>query len=504
MQETLRGLPAGIYLRISDDREGKELGVRRQDEDNRKLVDRLGVEVVDTYSDNDTSASTKSKKPRPDYNRLVQDARAGRIKVVLAYTSGRLTRRPREHEDLIDLAVEHGVKFFFVASPSFDLNTATGRRIARTLAAQDAGEAEDISERVMREKLDLAADGKHNGGQRAYGYGPIIGVNPTNGKTIRNLYALVPEEVPILHECKDRIIGGWSQMMIVKDLNARGIPTAKGYEWTVGKLRRILLKRTYIIFDPDDPEQRGTRVHKGTEYQAAYPGIFTRLEHDMLSAIFEKNTTPWTTDGVKPRSYLLSGVMFCGLCDGHVYGQGHVDRGRYVRRYHCKEYDNRGNRVGCGKVHRIANAVEAFVTECVLDRFDSPEAATALAPPEDKQRAHELTQALVQLQRRRKELAQEHAVTPYEDYGIMLTAIKQKMDAAQSELTRLQTDRVKRAMLPEISQLRQKWEDASIHWRASVIRLIVEKVILNPATCHGMRWNGWQFNPDDLDIKWVA
>ena len=51
---------AGIYCRISADREGEALGVERQEQDARKLAESLGLEVVGVFTDNDISASTRS------------------------------------------------------------------------------------------------------------------------------------------------------------------------------------------------------------------------------------------------------------------------------------------------------------------------------------------------------------------------------------------------------------------------------------------------------------
>ncbi|MFD6771183.1 recombinase family protein [Micromonospora chalcea] len=160
---------AAKYRRISDDREGRELGITRQDEDLDELAEREDLVYVAEYVDNDISASTRSKKRRPDYDRMMADAKAGAFEVIAAYTTGRLTRRPREHEDLIDLAKDHGIEFKYIRSPSFDLTTAQGRRIARTLAAQDAGEAEDISERVERDVRRRAEAGEFHGGNLPFG-----------------------------------------------------------------------------------------------------------------------------------------------------------------------------------------------------------------------------------------------------------------------------------------------------------------------------------------------
>src|SRR4051794_33142289 len=101
---------AAIYCRISSDREGLETGVGRQEIDCRALADRLGAEVVAVFVENDMSASTRSRKPRPRFAELLAGARSGEWNLILAYSNSRLTRRPREFEDLIDLHEEFGVQ----------------------------------------------------------------------------------------------------------------------------------------------------------------------------------------------------------------------------------------------------------------------------------------------------------------------------------------------------------------------------------------------------------
>ena len=64
-------LRAGIYARISSDREGEGLGVARQLEDCRRLAEARGWTVVERYVDQDVSAYTG--KLRPEYGRLWGD-----------------------------------------------------------------------------------------------------------------------------------------------------------------------------------------------------------------------------------------------------------------------------------------------------------------------------------------------------------------------------------------------------------------------------------------------
>jgi DNA invertase Pin-like site-specific DNA recombinase len=498
----LHDQPAAIYLRISDDREGKRLGVKRQEKDNRSLAECLGVKVKKIYSDNDISAGPASKKPRKDYDAMLSAAREGGITVIIAYSTSRLTRRTREHEDLIDLAVTYGIRFYFVASPTYDLNTADGREAARNAAARDTGEVERLQERIVRKKQEDALDGKYPGGQRTYGIGGLIGIDPRTKKEVYDWTLANDAEVKVIREIADRLLEGESQFAIVRDLNERGITTAKGFDWQVGKIKRLLLKECYVIFDSDDEEKRGTRVHHGNKYRAVWPGIFTHTEHDLLARLFDNNPFCWQQGKVISRRYLLTGYIFCGNCGGVMTGQGKTENGKYIRRYHCKKYNTRGEQVGCCKVFRIADPVEQLVSEAVLYRFDSPEVAAALAPHEDKVRVRELTQQVVQLQKRRQDLAAEHAITPYEDYGIMLGAIKDKMDTAQTELMRLRSEKVKKAMIPADGNLRAAWEGASLEWKASVIKLLVKKVVIHPGRTGGKKYAGWRFDPDLVEIVW--
>ena len=138
--------------------------MERQRKDTAALCAQRGYEILARYTDNDISASTKKRrKPRPDYDAMLAAARAGELDVIVAYKSSRLTRRPREHEDLIELAVDYGIQFAYVASPEFDLNTADGPKIARMLAVSDAGDAEVTRELVQRKMRELAEVGRPSG-----------------------------------------------------------------------------------------------------------------------------------------------------------------------------------------------------------------------------------------------------------------------------------------------------------------------------------------------------
>jgi site-specific DNA recombinase len=508
---------SGIYLRISDDKEGLELGVGRQQEDCLSLSDRLHRVVYKIYKDNDISASTRSRKTRPDYQQLLQDARAGLIDTIIAYTSSRLTRRPRENEDLITLAEEYGIEFRYVASPSFDLNTAAGRLVARTLAAVDANQAEATAELIARKKLEKATKGQYMGGARAYGFeGPIkdekTGVLLNRG---RINVAIIEEEKAVWLDCVQRVIVGERETDLIRDLNARGKLSSTGTLWQTGNLKHVLLNKRFVEFDAtnhpaDCPclrnlEGSGTLTHKGVEHRAVWPAFISQETHAQLAAAFELHSQPWAHGLVKGRKYLLSGLAICGRCGTPMYGQHRkIDEHRKQRRYRCKGRDNHGMRLGCGKVFRDEVALDEYVTAAVFERFDSPEVARILAPKEDEERANVLGLQLAGQKTRRKQLLVEYGRGEHKkaDFSIILAAADEAIEKTQNELAKLHATKVAGA-IPAHGLLREVWDTSSLEWRRNVIRLVVERVVVKPRTRGARKWNGHLFNPNDIEIEWI-
>jgi len=123
---------AGIYVRISQDREGERWGVERQEQDCRKLAERLGWTVVEVFDDNDWSAYNQ-RRARPAYKRMWADVESGRIDAVLAVHTDRLYRRMRDLVDIIDLLEKRDVVIKTTDSGDLELIPAQGVR-SRTIS----------------------------------------------------------------------------------------------------------------------------------------------------------------------------------------------------------------------------------------------------------------------------------------------------------------------------------------------------------------------------------
>ena len=141
---TGRPLRCALYLRISSDRDGDEAGVTRQREDCQARAAREGWTIIREYCDNDTGASSASRKARPQYAEMIAAAERGEFDVVLAYSNSRLTRRHAAFEEAV--------------SATLRASDLRGVDLSAALGAPAAVTAWDLRRRVLSAAADRAAD----------------------------------------------------------------------------------------------------------------------------------------------------------------------------------------------------------------------------------------------------------------------------------------------------------------------------------------------------------
>lgn len=343
-----------IYTRISQDREGRLLGVRRQEDDCRLLAASLGYDVVDVLIENDTSASTRSKKPRPEFTKLMELAESGGVDAIIAYSSSRLTRRPMESERLIQLYESTGTLVHYVNAKDNDLSTARGRSRARDDARRDAEEAEEISERVKLDVVRRAKEGVSHGGQRAFGW------------TVDHKFD--EYEHPILLELIDRALAGEAVQGMARDLYDRGVPPVRWHpplvmkRWQVTTIRKMLT----------NPRIAGLRRHDGKILgKAEWPAAVGEDTWRQLVTLF--SDAGRNSGGSTGRVNLLTGLARCGLCDRTV-GMivVHAKSGDRRDQYACKY---------CG-LYRKMDQVDLYVTSAVVRMLEAYHDDPELVDPE--------------------------------------------------------------------------------------------------------------------------
>lgn len=306
------GRPVAIFLytRISQDREGRELGVKRQTADLNAWVQREYPDamVFAGYCDNDKSASTVTNTFRPDYEKMLDDARetarSGQFSrvIIAAYTDSRLTRRPRENEDLIELAEGFGVVYSYLRSPQFDLNTADGREYARGAAARNAGEVERMKERILDAKRQYAIDGAFAGGACPFGYTVEYDYNSRGLPIKPGRLIVVEREAKAIRWGVDHLLAGGSLREITRRWTAEGLRTPKGNLWNPTGVRRVLERGRNAGLSERLGEYMG---------QGQWPTIISEEELRAVRMLL-RNPARRTHHGAYVRKFLGSGVYLCG------------------------------------------------------------------------------------------------------------------------------------------------------------------------------------------------
>jgi DNA invertase Pin-like site-specific DNA recombinase len=370
---------AVAYARISRDREGLELGVRRQLEDCRALAARRGWSIVAEELDDDISAT--SGKRRPGWERTLQRLESGQADALLAYSSSRCYRLPRDLEPLLDLAKTRGVQIATVASGDVDLSTADGRMLAGILVSVDRGEAERISERIRRKLLELARNGADKGGPRPFGY-------EDDRMTVRE------SEAELVRQAAGDVLKGTSLNAIARRWNEDRVetPTGRIGSWTGVRVRQILTS----------PRVAGLRQHggrgkvllddAGEPVRTLWPAI---LDEDVWLQLRSRFGTGNGRTHSKGRKHLLTGLVLCDR-DGERMEARPAWRNQ-PRAYVCR---------GCNR--RIgADSLEEYVIRdqmrgAILAAYDRQPTPGAVADLEALKRRHtEVTESLSELARDR-------------------------------------------------------------------------------------------------------
>lgn len=476
---------AAVYVRISSDREGSGLGVARQEEDCRALCERLGWHVAEVYPDNDVSAY--SGKKRPEWDRLNADIAAGQVDAIACWHVDRLTRSPRELEDVIDLHDQQGIQLA-TCTGDIDLSTPTGRFIARALGAAARHEAEHKSERQRRQLRQAAEAGKPHSGQRGYGH-------------TADRSQVIEAEAAVIREYARRALAGESVKELAGDLNRRGIPTSTGRDWTRQALRVVLLsgrisgRREYR---PTDSYEPGRRPPTGEITAAgAWPAIISPADSDRLRALL---TGPDRNNGRRSYRYLPFGIFTCGRCETPMHGRAHAGRPRYM----CVKDPGRP---GCGRIAVFASLAEPEARDRILtvlenspgmlQRLLAKHQATSASPGAD-----DPAKALREIEERRDELAADwaHGQITKKEWATAKRVLDEDFTTISSRVNRTAQARALAQFAALDGDMWQRWEHPTMTSSAhrALLKACVIRILVQPAS-HGSRWD-----PDRIQPDWIA
>jgi DNA invertase Pin-like site-specific DNA recombinase len=257
---------------------------------------------------------TGTKDARPEFQRMLEDCRAGKIDMVLTKS---ITRFARNTVTLLEAARELkllGVDIFFEKENVHTLS-ADGEFVLTILASYAQEESRSASENCRWRIQKMFEQGRPNTGR-------MLGYRLFEGK----LY-IIPEEAETVKRIFADYLSGMGLEAMMKKLNADGIRTVFGKAWGVSTLRSLLrnekyagdmlLQKTYRLdhISKKRMQNRGERTMYNVvnSHEAIIPkDMFAAVQDEIRhrAAKYQKVPQPKT---LTP----FTGLIRCGHCKAH-------------------------------------------------------------------------------------------------------------------------------------------------------------------------------------------
>ena len=296
--QTLR---VGQYLRVSKDRTKRGISVDQQRDDNEAVAADEGWKIVETYIDNDRSASRYATRVREDFPRLIADLRLGRLDVLILWESSRGSRQVEEWIEMINLATTRGTRFYITTHERiYDPAIDRDRKALLEDAIDSEYEASKTRTRILRSANATAQKGKP-WGRCPYGYKRIYDYTSSKRqlKQVPN-----PDEAEVVKRIYKDLNRGVPLAALARALNADGIRPREAPKWVAPLVRDIALREAYI----------GKRFYKGALINGTWDAI---IDEAVYWAVKQRLTSPERKTTVRPgkAAHLLSMIVQCAVCD---------------------------------------------------------------------------------------------------------------------------------------------------------------------------------------------
>lgn len=369
---------AAIYARYSSDLQ-RDASIDDQLRVCRQLIAREGWNEGEVYTDAAISGATLL---RPEYQRMLEDARAGRFDVIVAEGLDRISRDQ-----------EHIAAFYkqtsFCGIPV--ITRAEGEISELHIGLKGTMAAlflKDLAQKTHRGLEGRINEGKSAGG-KAYGYRVVKGTD-AQGDTLTGELEPVPEEVAVVRRIFKDYATGLSARSIAAALNRDGVPAPGGAEWSFSTISgnwkrgtgilnnelyigRRLWNRQRFMKDPITGK-RQARMNPESEWKVADVPVLRIIEDELWGAVKTRQGAlrsvllspegrPRPEQARRPK-YLFSGLMKCSCC-GARYTLINAST------YSCSATRNKGTCANRATIKR--NEIERRILEGLKSRLMHPE-----------------------------------------------------------------------------------------------------------------------------------
>ena len=276
---------------------------------------RRGWLYCGVYAD---EAITGTKDTRENFQRMLDDCRAGRIDLVITKSISRFARNTVTLLTTVRELKNIGVDVYF-EEQNIHSQSSDGELMLTILASYAQEESLSVSENCKWYWRQRMKDGHMVGLRRMFGYDikhGVITINPVEAAIVRSIF--------------DEYVSGGSTVGIARALEASGVPTVSGGRWNDSRVRDMLKNEKYTgnallqkKYVADHLTKRLVRNHgelaqyyvEGTHEAIIDPDTFEKAQRRIA-----RNTEKCNVQKPTTARYPFSGKIVCGNC-GKRFGR---------------------------------------------------------------------------------------------------------------------------------------------------------------------------------------
>jgi len=360
-------LSVAIYARKS--REDKEqISLDSQIQECLSFISRHSsfFEVDSTITFAEDNVSGMSIDGRPQFQKLREAIKSGIAKVVISTKIDRLSRDSQNTIQTLEFFESNGT--YFIAGDDLGDNSAAGILIKQIMWATAEFSVRRSIEDMMRVKINRTREGYTAGGPANYGY-----------TIVNKQYVQNPIEASVVSFIFDSVLNGLSYQDIVESLEAQGITSRSGKQFSFSTIHGILTNERNCginIFNAKRKRKLRKRISKldfeeAINDSAIDEPIVSKETFKRVQNLLKTRVIPKHRKANKP--YILSGRVECKQCGSKMTGDSFSSgpKKQRIRGYTCKNHRlKREKRCSVSYVNadHLENFVKSQIREMLIER----------------------------------------------------------------------------------------------------------------------------------------
>ncbi len=322
----LKLVRVAAYARVSADKDAAFHSLEAQTEYYEDYVyAHPDWQLVDIYSDNGISGTIIA---RPEFQRMLDDCRAGKIDLVITKSITRFARNTVVLLETVRELKKLSIDCYFEKENMHSISP-DGELLLTLLAMYAEEEARSASENQkwrIKKKFERGEPW----------VGRMLGYRLGDGKL-----EVVPEEAKLVQHIFTSYLSGMSMTAITKQLNAQRVPAPFSDSWGRISVMRILTNEKYsgdmILQKRYRPDFRTKKdiINRGQvrkyEVTNSHTAIIPREQFQQVQAEIARRKEMYTfsiTESGSHPQYLFTGLVSCGQCSGS-YIHRNAGKGKY-------------------------------------------------------------------------------------------------------------------------------------------------------------------------------